>query len=58
MAHVDALQMCCPVFRGGHVCLPSMAADYDVKSLKIEVVWDMAVNSSHVDKTVRKGTKV
>jgi len=35
-----------------------MAADYDVKSLKIEVVWDMAVNSSHVDKTVRKGTKV
>jgi hypothetical protein len=31
-----------------------MAADYDLKSIKVEVVWDMAVSSSH-DKARENG---
>jgi hypothetical protein len=35
-----------------------MAADYALKSIKIEVVWDMAVNGSHVDNIERTDTKM
>ncbi len=33
-------------YQGGRISLPSMVADYDLLSIKSEVVWDMAVKSS------------